>query len=208
VGLQAGFGYTSISIEDEESLSYFVNRTADTFGTGPVILPMPPYTGTFQGPGPLISSSLTPSDRTVTVVPGAATILGKRQIDTDLFILRLGPYLEVPIYHKWSVTLGGGLVLAIADTEFKFQETVLISDPFYNINLAGARRSGSRSETDFLVGGYAGANLSYALSEKITLLAGAIFQSAGEAVNKEKGKKSVLDLGNSVIVSVGASYSF
>jgi hypothetical protein len=207
-GLEAGLGYTYVSIKDEQTLTYYVDRTSDAFGIGPVILPLPPYAGTFQGPGPLISSTLTPSDRSVTVLPGAATIIGQRQVDSDVFTLRLGPYFEVPFYRKWAITLGGGLLLAIADTHFKFQESVFISDPFYNINLASAARSGSGSQTDFLVGGYAGANLSYELSEKVRLFAGAMFQAAGEAVNNAQGKQSILDMGSSLVVSVGASYSF
>ena len=69
-------------------------------------------------------------------------------------------------------------------------------------------RSGSGTELDFLVGAYGGGSLSYALPERVSLFGGAIFQAAGEAVNDEKGKRSILDLEKSVIVSIGATYSF
>jgi len=207
-GLQAAFGYTAISIKDEETLSYYINRTSDRFDIGSVVLPLPPYRGSFQGPGPLISSDLTPSQRSTTVLQGAATIYGSREMHTDLFSLRLGPYFEIPLHPKWSILIDGGLFLAFANSRFKYQETVTISDPAYGINLTSAARSDLHSETEFLVGGYAGASISYAISEKVGVFVGARFQSAGQAVNKTDGKKSILDLGNSIIASVGASYSF
>jgi len=207
-GLEAALGYTAISIQDDDTVSYSANRTSDSYAIGPVVLPLPPYHGSYQGPGPLISSTLTPADRSVTVLSGAATIYGHREVNTDLFTLRLGPYLEVPLHPKWSITLDGGLLLAIADTRFKYQESVFISDPIYNINLASGSRSGSGSDTEFLVGGYAGASISYAVSKKIRLFTGARFQAAGEAINNKNGKQSILNLGNSVLISIGASYSF
>jgi len=206
--LEGALGYTRISIKDNQTLKYFVDRTSDSFALGSVVPPLPPYAGTFEGPGPLISSSLAPGDRSITRLADAATILGERTVDSDLFTIRLGPCLEFPVSRKFSVSLIGGLTLAVANTEFSFAETVLIADPVYDINLTSGNRSGSGSETEFLLGGYVGANLSYAISERINLVAGAIFQSAGEAVNNTEGKQSILDLGQSVIVSIGATYSF
>ena len=207
-GLESGLGYTAISIKDEQTLNYFVNRTSDTFALGSVIPPLPPYAGTFEGPGPLISSSLTPENRSVSLLSDAATIQGTRRFESDLFTLRLGPYFEIPLSRKFAVTLNGGLTLGFADSKFSFNETVFISDPLYNINLASGSRSGSDRETDFLVGGYAGANLSYAISDRVGVFAGAMFQAAGESVSKAQGKESILDLGKSVIISIGATYSF
>jgi hypothetical protein len=123
-------------------------------------------------------------------------------------MLHLGPYFEVPLSRKFSVMLDGGLALAYAQSTFSFEETVLISDPFYGINLNSGSRYGSGSQTDFLVGGYAGANLGYAISERVRLVGGAMFQATGSPVNERAGKSSVLDLGRSVIFSIGATYSF
>jgi hypothetical protein len=125
-----------------------------------------------------------------------------------VFTIRLGPYCEIPLSRKFTASLNGGLTLAIAQTKFSYTETVTISDPTYNISLSSPGRSGSGYQTDFMVGGYAGASLSYALSQRINLVAGVIFQAAGETINHQDGKQSVLDLNKSVIVSVGATYSF
>jgi len=207
-GLEAALGYTSVSIDDSQTLTYQATRTSDTFSLNGVVPPVPPYAGTFEGPGPLLSSSLNPSGRTVTELADAATIRGDRSIDSDVFTIRLGPYLELPLSRKFALTFSGGLTLGAAHTKFSFHETVSIAEPDSGIELDSGQRSGSDWSTDFLVGGYAGASLSYAISETVGVFAGAMFQAAGESINESQTKESVLNLGKSVVVSVGLSYSF
>lgn len=206
MGVEGAFGYMFLSFHDTQTVNYFVNRTSDSFTLNGIIPPEPPYNGTFEGPGAVIGSE--PVNRTTTEISGAATIMGDRRLDANIFMLHLGPYFEVPLSRKFSVTLDGGLTLAYAQSTFSFEETVLISDPFYGINLNSGPRYGSGSQTDFLVGGYAGANLAYAISERVRLVGGAMFQSTGRTFNDREGKSSVLDLGRSVIFSIGATYSF
>jgi hypothetical protein len=109
--------------------------------------------------------------------------------------------------NEVSVLLGGGLFMVVGDTRFSFRETVTIVDPVTGVELTESR-SGSGSQLDFLVGGYVGADIAYAVTEEVDVFVGAQFQGAGRSVNKQKGKESVLDLGQSVVVSIGASYSF
>jgi len=206
MGVEGAFGYMFLSFHDSQTVNYFVNRTSDSFTLNGVIPPEPPYQGTFEGPGAVIGSE--PGSRTTTSVSGAATIMGDRRLDANIFMLRLGPYFEVPLSRKFSITLDGGLTLGYAQSTFSFEETVLISDPFYGINLNSGPRYGSGSQTDFLIGGYAGANLGFAISERVRLVGGAMFQSTGRTFNDREGKSSMLDLGRSVIFSIGATYSF
>ena len=50
--------------------------------------------------------------------------------------------------------------------------------------------------------------LSYAVTKEVNVFTTAQFQAAGKSTNREGGKASVLDLGQSVIVALGVSYSF
>jgi hypothetical protein len=100
------------------------------------------------------------------------------------------------------------LTLAVAQTRFSFHETVTISDPTYDINLTSGLRSGSGSQTDFVVGGYVGGGISYALNKRWSVVGAAQFQAAGKEVNNVRGKQSVLDLGKAFIISAGVTYSF
>jgi opacity protein-like surface antigen len=203
-GAGAALGYNRISISDSASFVNSSIRTDDSFSLNGSTPPLPPYHGTFEGPGALMNS--TPS-RSLTTLPGAASVFGERSIVTDLFTVRLGPYLEFPLNEKWTLFADGGLTLGLAHTTFSFTETVLIYDPQYNVHLIGTR-SRSGSETDFIVGGYAGMGISYALTETVNLFGAARFQAAGTAVNRQGGKESALHLNQSILVSIGISYSF
>jgi hypothetical protein len=204
-GAEGGLGYSPISITDRQTLKNRAYRTNDAFSLNGTIPPGFPYHGTFEGPGDLISSDPT---RTTDILPGAATITGERSIDSDVFVLRLGPYFEVPLYKRFSLILNGGLTLAYAHTKFSYDETVTISDPANDINLVSPRRRGSGSHDDFLVGGYAGAAIGYQLTREVGLMAGAQYQAAGRTINRENGKESLLDMGQSIIVTFGVTYSF
>jgi hypothetical protein len=205
-GAEAAFGYSLISIDDSRTLHNTVYRTNDTFGLNGVIPPNAPYNGTFGGPGPVISSE--PSSRSTDVLTAAATITGDRSLESHVFLVRLGPYLELPLTDRFSFFINGGLTLGAGYTKFSFHETVEISDPAYGVTLSSGHRSGSGSETDFIVGGYAGAGMSYAMTKQVSLFTTAIYQAAGQVSNSERGKQSVLDMGKSILVSVGVSYSF
>jgi hypothetical protein len=206
LGAEAAAGYTYISVSDSSTLKNKSYRTNDTFALGGIIAPLAPYNGTFQGPGALIGSA--PADRTTDVLAGSATIVGNRNLESDVFLFRLGPYLEYQLTERFSLIANGGLTLAVTRTDFSFNEIVTISDPGNDINLVSSRRSGSGTETDFLVGGYVGGGIQYALTRQINLVAGARYQMAGETVSTEGGKRGLLDLGKSIIVTLGASYSF
>ena len=208
VGVEAAFGYTHVSVSDSRRVLNRVDRIIDTYSIPPgVVVPLPPYSGTFQGPGALIGSG---PDRATTVLSQEAIITGERNVDSDVFTLRLGPYLEVPLYKKLSFIVDGGLTLAVGLTDFSYHETVTIS------GAGSTSRSSSGSQDDFLVGGYIGGSLSYAVTDNISLFCGALFQAAGRSVANSRTrngdpatkKQSVLDFGQAVIVSVGASYSF
>lgn len=207
-GLEGAFGYSLISIADSHNLRANVYRTNDSFALGGVVPPQAPYNGTFQGPGPVISSTLTPADRTVDVLPGAATVTGSRTIDSDLFTIRLGPYLEVPLNEKFSLLFGGGLAMLWAQTDFSFREDVTISDPTYGVVLNSGRRTGSGSQTDFLVGGYVSGTISYAITREISAFGGIQYQMAGHAVDTARGRQSILDVGNSLFATFGIAYNF
>jgi hypothetical protein len=213
-GLETGLGYTRISVTDDRTLHNSASRISDAYyGPGVEALPGPPGPGTFDGPGAVISAAPTVPGgvRTSESLAGAATITGTRQLDADLFMWRVGPYVEFPITERLSAILSGGFALAVAHDEFSYHEVVNIFDPVYlpdGLKDGGERHSGSSSQTDVLVGGYVGGSLSYQLTEELSLVAGAQFQAEGQAVNNARGKQAVLDLGKAVFVSLGVTYSF
>jgi hypothetical protein len=207
-GVAGVFNYTLLEIDDNSVLKHVAYRTNDLYSLNGVVPPIAPYAGTFEGPGPLLDSSLTAGDRSTTVLPRTATVYGNRKLESDIFTFRLGPYIELPLHRRVSLFLDGGLTLGVGASKFSFTERVEISDPVYGVDLISSRRSGSESQTDFLVGGFGGGRISYAVTEDISIFAGALYQTAGKSITRSKGKESVLNMGEGIIVSIGASYSF
>jgi hypothetical protein len=48
----------------------------------------------------------------------------------------------------------------------------------------------------------------YSLTKNVDLFVGAQLESGGRSVTHSSGKEAVLNMGKSVVVSIGASYSF
>jgi hypothetical protein len=211
LGLEAAFGWTTVDVSDRSTVKTTVNRITDSFTIpgGVFVLPAAPYNGTFEGPGALIGAA---PDRATTVVSQDAIVTGVRQLNSQVYTLRLGPYVEVPLVERLSFLLSGGLTVAAADTKFSYQETVTIADA----GLVSQPRSSSGSQTDWLVGGYVGGALSCAITKDVSVFAGAQYQAAGQSVTdtrKVNGqsvtqKESILHLGKSVMVVFGFTYSF
>ena len=208
LGAEAAFGWTTVDVGDSKVLQGNVNQIIDTYSIPPgVVIPNAPYHGTFEGPGPLINAL---PDRNTTVLSRAATITGNRELESDVYTLRIGPYFEVPIYKRLYGILSGGLTLAIGDTDFSYRETVTIEGS------GTVTRTSSGSQTDFLVGGYVTGNLAYHINDEWSAFAGIQYQMAGESVtssrvkngDQQSKKQSVLDLGEAVMVVFGVSYSF
>ena len=211
LGLEAAFGLVLVDATDSHTLFATVNRITDAFAIpgGVSVVPNAPYHGTFSGPGALMGSS---PDRITTVLSRDAIINGERKIESDVFTLRLGPYVDLPVYQKLSFILGGGLTLVSANTDFSYRETVTLSDT----GQVSGPRSSSGSQTDFLVGGYVSGSLAYALTDEIGLFAGVQFHSAGKSVTDSRvvnnqsftKKESVIDFGQTILLVFGLSYSF
>jgi hypothetical protein len=128
------------------------------------------------------------------------TVSGSRKFDADIIGFRFGPYLEVPLGQGLMLILSGGLAVADVSSDFKFDETVAFPGV--------APVAGSGSHNEWLLGWQVAGNLFYQLNEAWGLFGGVQYQDVGEYSHKESGRKAVLDLGQTLFVVIGASYSF
>ncbi len=198
-GMEAGASYTAFNVTNSKPMSGNVVVISDAFALNGVVPPMAPYSGTFNGPGPMISS--TPV-RTISTTPGGATITGERALDADLFGFRLGPYLEIPIASRMALSFSGGLAVVVVSSDFRFHETVTIPGS------GSTSRSGSGNDDAVLAGGYLSGNLSYALTDRVSLFGGVQYYVLGDQEQTANRKSATLDLGSSVGVLLGATFSF
>jgi hypothetical protein len=200
-GFEAAFAFNNITVANGRPVTSSLNQLTDTYALDGVIPPEPPYTGTFGGPGPLISDS--PS-RSVTTIPNGATVSGQRSFDGDLFGIRVGPYIEVPLdaARKWNVNFSGGLAMAAITSEFRYQESTAIQDA------AAVNSSGSGRDSDFMVGAYVGSNISYSFNKSWSVFAGASWQYLPDYSHKLNGRIAEITFNKSVFVNLGFGFSF
>ena len=196
-GIEAAFGWNGIELRDSSSLPASITQVTDAYafeaGTTP---PAAPYQGTFSGPGFVISD--TPS-RSIASVP--ATVTGVRDLRADLFVGRLGPYLDIPLSSRLQLSLSGGIAVGVLYSEFSFRERI-------NYGTTSTVISGSRSDGDALYGGFAGASLNYKFDKRWNASIAAQFESLGARDHAVAGHSAELNLSTSVYVSFGVGYSF
>jgi hypothetical protein len=200
-GLGAAFSYNNVTIEDDRPAVSAVRQSTDTYALGGVIPPEAPYAGSFAGPGPLISDS---PNRTFTTIPGGARVTGEREFNADMFGVRLGPYIEVPLDRKnrFNVSFSGGLALAVVSGEFSYRESTTIP------GTGTVQSSGSGTDSEFLAGGYFGGTFSYAFNRSWNVFAGASYQYLPGYSQKVDGREVELDFSKSVFVNIGFGFSF
>lgn len=197
-GLKLSVGYTDLKIRDTQPLLGPVTLTTDTYALGGITPPQAPYSGSFNGPGPVISDS--PS-RTVTTLAAAAAISGSRQLDIWLYDLRFGPCLELPLVKNLSFQIGGGVAAGLVDSTFSFEDTTTTS--------SGRRQTyGSGDKSEVLAGFYGEAGLGYQFVPHASLFAGGQFEYLGQFSQNVSGREAELNLRKSVYLVFGVQWHF
>ena len=124
-----------------------------------------------------------------------------RELEANLYGLRLGPYFEGPIYKRLWGSIGLGVALGLADGEFEYRDT-------YTAGVPASDRSGSASSFNMLVGWYVGAGVSYKFNHRWSAFYDAQYQSLSDYTLNADGLEAKLQLGNGIFQSIGVSYSF
>lgn len=197
-GVKLALGYTDVQIRDSQPLSGTVSLVTDSYPLGGITPPLAPYSGSFNGPGPLIGDTPT---RTTASVPGGAAITGTRQLDIWLYDLRFGPYLELPLVQRLTLQVGTGVAAALVDSTFSFADTTLTSS-------GKLQSAGTGQRTGSLAGFYAEAGLAYQVAPSASVFAGGQFQYLGEFNQNTSDRGAQLDLRRSIYFIMGVQWHF
>ena len=198
IGILTSFGYMRLNQRDAGSLAGLVGLTTDKYAPGIVLPPLAPYSGSFATPGPLLPD--VPADRALTVVAATGNVVNK--LDGSLYGFNIGPFIEIPLHDRVSLTLGGGLGVVYASTTYTYSETVVVP------GVVTASRSGRVSADDWLFSGIARANLYVGLNEAWSWEIGLAYQYAGNSRSSVQGKSSNLKLDGIMTVNTGLNYAF
>jgi len=137
----------------------------------------------------------------LTAATSTAMITDHQQLDADVWGWRLGPYVDYPLTDSIRLTLSSGLAMAVFDVSGSWTETV---------NTGGGilTTSGSGSDTSFQWGAYVGLDGAWRLSSHWDAEAGLQYQHLNDYRHTLGGRTAELDLGQSVIVTLGLNYNF
>lgn len=196
-GMELGLNWLQLDLKDDSGFSGNLDRSTDYFALDGVIPPEAPYSGSFDGPGPILGAIPTRTLDTVTT-----RVAGQRQLEGDLLGFKLGPVLDIPLGDWLSAQLSGGLALAHFDGAFRFAETVLTSDG------SALRYQGEASADEWLLGGYARGQLSVRLTESLGLYAAAEYLGLESVRLEAEARHARLDLSGGLYISAGVSVRF
>ena len=197
-GLRVGMHYARVNIGNQAMLTSGTTTLADRFNLGGIIAPLAPFSGSFEGPGPLISDS---PDRSISAGP-QALVEGTRELDVRLATLSFGSYLAIPVCRGFNVTLEGGLNAAIAAGSYDFESATTIT------GLGTRHSSGNASKTTVLPGIYLGLSGIYQINGTWAIQAAGRYQYMNNFDLHANGSSANLSFDSAFILSLGTLYSF
>jgi len=160
-GLSIGFSATELNGDARSTIDETAVATVDSYALGGVVLLGAPYTGTFNGPGPIIDN--TPTSRENVSSP-VATRDYRYSMDTNLYSLVMGGDISWGLTETTHLRCSAGVIMNIADWSGKYSG--------FTVAAGGASVSptnDSESDLDVLWGFYSELGAGIALSEQWSL---------------------------------------
>jgi len=198
LGWEFGYGLLPLNLDDSSQLPATFLRVVQSFDTGGITLPLAPYQGGASGLGPLIPDRAT--ERPPEIVNG--TLSGVRELDVTLHSFRLGPTVFWRFHRRWALNGGVGPASGLVNGGYDFTETFLFEDG------TTAANSGRDHQTVVVFGGYASASVLFRVVANADLYFSAQFLSLGDIQYGGSGRRATLDLGRTVITSIGINWPF
>ncbi|MBX3745963.1 MAG: hypothetical protein KF833_11710 [Verrucomicrobiae bacterium] len=201
-GVLLGFGYHSVGGTFRTAVSTPVTILQDLYSfadTDPASLPPPPYSGLADSPGPRLGSVPARSTR---LDPAGRFLEGTWELETDLFPITGGVYLEAQLAGRLNGVASAGMLALLVSGNHRYSERSTV-DPLPPVT-AGARHSFS----DFLIGGFVQLGLDWALWERASLVASARWQPAQKFHHRANGREAEIDFTTSFAVHAGFSMRF
>lgn len=198
LGWEFGFGWMPIDIENQLSGSASVTRLVHQYDVGTVILPQPPYQGSFNGPGPTISGNAI--DLGTETVPAA--ISGSQTLDLNFYNFRLGPTMQWQLHQRVSVLASVGAAFGIVDGGLKYNETLTYTDT------TTSTISGNSRDTEFVYGGYVAGTFLFHIERNGDLYLGFQYMPMSSATFSGDGREGELDLTGALYITAGFNWPF
>ncbi len=190
LGAELAISALDVEFEEHDSLSGYAERTTSSYGLDGVVPPGAPYSGTFNGPGPLINVS--PSSVTTDSISVTSKL--DARVRSHVYGLRLGPFFELPIVGGFNLQVSAGAAMMYANTSMRFTETLSFNGP--EAGLPPVASEEDYSEGEFLFGFYGRALAGYDFNPSFRVFLGIEYMALGDTTVTGGGKEATLDLGS------------
>lgn len=196
-GFEFGYGFNAFSMSTAASGSGDVTYRTGVYDLNGVTPPPAPYSGTSEGPGPLIG--LAPVS--TTSATSAAQSASSGDLDAGLHSFKAGFWLEYPVSKSFRTSVSLGYASLYADSQYTYTET-LTSAGIPNIN--ATETVGGR---EYLPGFYGQLRLDYQFSKRVAAFVGAQYQWNSKLEYSGSNRNVTLDFGAMFSASVGVQIS-
>jgi len=200
VGWELGFGFMPIKIEDNRTISgVSATRITHAYNITGITMPDAPYTGSYNGPGALIDGTVQ-TETTSTV--NNLNLTGTRELDVNMYSLRLGPTLEWELHPRVGVAVSAGAAFGVLSGDLNIHESVLFTDGSTAVNI------GSSSSTELIYGGYVSAMVLLHTVQNGDLYLGVQYMPMSDATFNGAGREAKLDMSGAFYFSLGINWPF
>ncbi len=200
-GAELGYSLTPFKVSNTSSAGGTVNYLSASHGLGGIVPPVAPYQGTFEGPGPVINLNPTTS----TAISSAATSAFEGTLESDLHLVKIGLWMELPLTQTLAAALSLGYSSVYADTQFDFREAITIADA--GIPALGVTDA-SIGASEWQGGFYAELRGTWQFSKYVgAYVAGNYLYNSGFSFH-DAGRQVSLDFDSSFSTSLGLVFSW
>lgn len=199
-GFELGFRQGRYSGSDQATVASDVIQQRDAYDLGGITPPLPPYSGSFAAPGPLIS--LTPLPQ-APIASQATSSLATR-FASDFYTARFGAWITYPLTPKWDLEASLGFTSIYAQGNATFTQNTLYANPA----IPGTIRSAQTSSGDWLPGGYLQVRGEYRVLRWLGIYAGLEVAYNGAFRLNGLGYEAKFDFGANYGGSAGLQFSF
>ena len=173
-GFEAGYAYSTVSASaNAQAQSANATLTTGAYslldGGGVLVPPQAPFIGSAGGPNFLLPRTPVSS----TSITAASTASLTAAMDANVHSLRVGPWFELPVGKRTSVSFSLGYVTTLADAELRLTESTVYAGnaiPGQNLGTTSYRRS------EWVPGAYAQLRATYMFTKMIGAYVGAEVQ--------------------------------
>jgi len=194
-GLESSIGCTELDLRDNRNAHGPDTFTMDTFPLDDGLPPGDGYKGVSSGPGASPSDTLSRS-----FVSDATTLWSEQRLSGQLYMLRMGAFVEWNFTPKLSVAGSAGVMLAPAIVDYDFAE-------YYSTDDMPAL-TGHSDKAGLLYGLFVSGRIGYDFTRNWGIYVGAEYQSLSD-MNQSVGTDTAWhDPGAMIYGTAGLAHSF